>query len=57
MGDEAKTNAVKCGGCGGDGDCRRCSGRGALAQEQCCIRCGGNGICPGCKGSGWIIVR
>ncbi len=46
---------VKCRGCGGSGDCKRCEGKGVTTCN--CPRCKGTGICLGCEGSGWYGAR
>lgn len=59
---ENDSNAIKCGGCGGNGICKRCNGNGTIEKDGpgtdiTCPRCRGTTICPGCHGSGWIITR
>ena len=57
--------AVKCGACGGNGDCKVCNGKGLVdpplfsweTKKKTCPRCGGNGVCRGCGGSGWITEK
>ena len=57
MSKETKSGKVRCGGCNGTGDCKRCGGSGkepATKADADCIRCGGTGNCTGCGGSGWV---
>ena len=52
----------------GDGNCRRCHGKGKMprekisdavilfGQESACSACGGSGDCPTCSGTGEIEI-
>ena len=60
-------DALRCGGCQGNGNCPRCKGSGLRPLEWGemalpegagqCRRCGGNGVCVGCKGCGWVLLQ